>query len=230
MGEFRNIRRLGLPGGPNEVIADQMGQWSNPGQPTRIEGNEITMQGVPYPVWALPNVGVPTLMHPDQDYSFPGAEYVDELPLAQMNLNLDGADPSWQMYHNTGESPQKPITKEDIASSQFHTPYQRGERSMQDLISAGYRSPEYERIQRENQIKKDKTTPSLEIKDPLAFYEANKNTTAVPGSQGYANSTYKQKKSCPSNISSPTSFIHPPPTVDPKSNNFPTAPVKISGI
>jgi hypothetical protein len=38
------------------------------------------MQGVPYPVWAQPNVGQAMLMQPGQDYNFPGADYVDEYP------------------------------------------------------------------------------------------------------------------------------------------------------
>ena len=41
------------------------------------------MDGVPYPVWAQPNVGPGMMMFPDQNYSFPEAEYVDEYPVAQ---------------------------------------------------------------------------------------------------------------------------------------------------
>lgn len=64
----------------NDIIVDPRGQWDNPGQITRIPGNDITMQGVNYPVWAQPSVGPGTMMVPGQDYSFPGADYVDEYP------------------------------------------------------------------------------------------------------------------------------------------------------
>jgi len=131
MDAYKKTKRLGLPGGPNEIIVDQMGQWSNPGQPTRIEGNEITMQGVPYPVWALPNVGAPTLMHPDQDYSFPGAEYVDELPLAQMNMNLDVPAPK--------------------ASYRIPLPYNKEQAD--EIISEGVQKKAFEKYIYENSLK-----------------------------------------------------------------------------
>jgi hypothetical protein len=60
-----------------------MGQWKYPGQVTRIPSNNITMEGVPYPVWAQPNVGPGMMMQPGQDYDFPGADYVDEYPQMQ---------------------------------------------------------------------------------------------------------------------------------------------------
>ena len=64
----------------NDILVDPRGQWDNPGQITRIPGNDITMQGVNYPVWAQPSAGPGTMMMPGQDYSFPGADYVDEYP------------------------------------------------------------------------------------------------------------------------------------------------------
>jgi hypothetical protein len=83
---FRNLN-LGKESKPNpyknDIIVDPRGQWNHPGQNTRIPGNEITMQGVPYPVWAQPNVGPGRMMQPGMNYTFPGAEYVDEIPMAQ---------------------------------------------------------------------------------------------------------------------------------------------------
>jgi hypothetical protein len=67
----------------DDIITDPRGQWAHPGQNTRIPSNQITMQGVPYPVWAVPNVGEPIMMQPYQDYTFPGAQYVDEYPQMQ---------------------------------------------------------------------------------------------------------------------------------------------------
>lgn len=63
-----------------DIIYDPRGQWEHPGQNTRIPGGDITMQGVPYPVYAQPNIGQPQMMYPDQNYQFPGADYVDEFP------------------------------------------------------------------------------------------------------------------------------------------------------
>jgi hypothetical protein len=71
------------PGKPKDIITDPAGQWKYPGQKTRIPSNDITMQGVPYPVWAQPNVGPGSMMQPNQDYNFPGASYVDETPMAK---------------------------------------------------------------------------------------------------------------------------------------------------
>lgn len=65
-----------------DIIVDPMGQWKYPGQPTRIPGNEITMQGVPYPVLGIDNLGNQQMMYPDQNYTFPG-QYVDEYPIAK---------------------------------------------------------------------------------------------------------------------------------------------------
>ncbi len=71
------------PAKSKDIITDPMGQWKYPGQNTRIPGNDITMQGVSYPVMAQPNIGQPQMMYPGQDYQFPGADYVDEYPMAK---------------------------------------------------------------------------------------------------------------------------------------------------
>lgn len=63
-----------------DIITDPAGQWKYPGVPTRIPSGQITMQGVPYPVMAYPNMGQPVMMQPGQEYNFPGADYVDEYP------------------------------------------------------------------------------------------------------------------------------------------------------
>lgn len=76
------------PGKPKDIIVDPAGQWKYPGQKTRIPSNDITMQGVDYPVFAQPNVGPGTIMYPNQDYQFPGADYVDETPLAKKGGTL----------------------------------------------------------------------------------------------------------------------------------------------
>lgn len=79
----KNLDRTKAPAKKKDMIIDPMGQWNHPGQNTRIPGNDITMQDVPYPVWAVPNIGMPQMMYPEQNYNFPGAEYVDEYPQMQ---------------------------------------------------------------------------------------------------------------------------------------------------
>ena len=83
-----NKKNIGLPGGPNYLIQDQMGQWKFPGLNTRIsltDSDEITMAGVPHPVLAYSSLGESILMEPGKSYRFPGAEYVDEFPLTGGN-------------------------------------------------------------------------------------------------------------------------------------------------
>lgn len=64
------------------VIEDDMGQWAHPGQVTKINSNEITMQGVPYPVLGVDDTGYAQMMQPEMDYTFPG-QYVTEYPMMQ---------------------------------------------------------------------------------------------------------------------------------------------------
>jgi hypothetical protein len=68
------------PAKPKDIIYDPMGQWKFPGLPTRIPSSNITMQDVPFPVMAYPNIGQPVLMQPGGEYNFPNADYVDEYP------------------------------------------------------------------------------------------------------------------------------------------------------
>jgi hypothetical protein len=68
------------PAKPKDIIYDPMGQWKFPGLPTRIPSSNITMQDVPFPVMAYPNIGQPILMQPGGEYNFPNADYVDEYP------------------------------------------------------------------------------------------------------------------------------------------------------
>ena len=92
-------KKIGLPGGPNEIINDSKGQWNHPGKNTRIDGNDITMDGVKYPVWAQPNVGEGIMMFPNQNYSFPEAEYVDEYPVAQDGGTITHNDTTYTVLH-----------------------------------------------------------------------------------------------------------------------------------
>lgn len=64
------------------VIKDDRGQWAHPGEITEIGSNDITMQGVDYPVLGISDTGDTQMMYPDQDYKFDG-EKVTEFPMAQ---------------------------------------------------------------------------------------------------------------------------------------------------
>jgi hypothetical protein len=78
-----SLKKLGSAKAPvqkKDMIIDPRGQWAHPGKNTRIPSNNITMDAVPYPVYADPNVGPSRMMYPEQEYNFPGADYVDEYP------------------------------------------------------------------------------------------------------------------------------------------------------
>ena len=85
----KNLGSAKAPTKKRDIIYDPMGQWTNPGQNTRVPtpngnitmgANPETGQPIPFPVFAQPNVGPGVMMQPGQDYTFPGAEYVDEFP------------------------------------------------------------------------------------------------------------------------------------------------------
>lgn len=77
---IKELDKRKAPPAPKDIITDPAGQWKYPGLPTRIPSNEITMQGVDYPVLGVPDKGEPTMMHPGGYYTFPEADYVDEYP------------------------------------------------------------------------------------------------------------------------------------------------------
>lgn len=62
------------------VIKDDMGQWAHPGEITEIGSNDITMQGVDYPVLGISDTGDTQMMYPGEDYNFDG-EKVTEFPM-----------------------------------------------------------------------------------------------------------------------------------------------------
>ena len=80
------------------VIEDNRGQWAHPGQVTRINSNNITMQGVPYPVVGVDNTGHTKMMHPGMNYTFPG-QYVTEFPIMQ-NGGIKKNTRNWLEYLN----------------------------------------------------------------------------------------------------------------------------------
>lgn len=91
--ELNKTKRFAVP---KNIIEDPRGQWAYPGEITRIPSDTITMQGVPYPVMAYPNMGEPQMMYPGQEYYFPGADYVDEYPeFKEGGAYYDDARDAW---------------------------------------------------------------------------------------------------------------------------------------
>jgi hypothetical protein len=83
----------------NDIIMDPEGQNKFPGLPTRIPSNNITMETTPYPVLGVDNFGNQQMMYPGANYTFPGADYVDEYPMMQIGgqrpiLYVDPNDPA----------------------------------------------------------------------------------------------------------------------------------------
>ena len=60
-------------------IEDPMGQWSHPGRCTMIPSGQITMRNVPFKVLGIDDTGHMQLMHPEQEYTYPGNR-VFEIP------------------------------------------------------------------------------------------------------------------------------------------------------
>lgn len=71
------------------------GQWQYPGEDTLIPNvnGSITMQGVPYPVLGIDDLGNQMMMMPGVDYQFPGNS-VYEIPMAQNGGESKISDPN----------------------------------------------------------------------------------------------------------------------------------------
>ena len=81
-----------LPKGKAGIaIKDDRGQWAHPGEITEIGSNDITMQGVDYPVLGISDTGDTQMMYPNQDYKFDG-EKVTEIPMMQGGGVLSRSD------------------------------------------------------------------------------------------------------------------------------------------
>jgi len=87
-GKEMQFYQNGLDWKPNNiskngsVIKDDLGQWAHPGEITEINSNNITMEGVDYPVLGVSDTGDTKLMQPGQDYKFKGNKVI-EYPQAQ---------------------------------------------------------------------------------------------------------------------------------------------------
>lgn len=90
------------------IIEDDRGQWAHPGEVTKINSNDITMQGVDYPVLGVSDTGDTKMMQPGEDYKFEGNS-VTEYPQAQngKTIELDAVhlkgrqSPAWKAYKDS---------------------------------------------------------------------------------------------------------------------------------
>jgi hypothetical protein len=94
------------------VIKDDRGQWAHPGEITEIGSNEITMQGVDYPVLGISDTGDTQMMYPDQDYKFDG-EKVIEYPMMQEGGWLSKYQEKAPSDATRVAAPIRPLTKKE---------------------------------------------------------------------------------------------------------------------
>jgi len=62
------------------AIEDPQGQWKHPKRCTLIPSGNITMRNVPYRVLGIDDTGHTKVMHPEQDYGYPGGKVL-EIPM-----------------------------------------------------------------------------------------------------------------------------------------------------
>jgi len=90
------------------VIKDNRGQWAHPGKITEIDSNQITMQGVPYPVLGIGKDGQQIMMQPGEEYTFNKGP-VTEIPMAQTGVEQtfqEGTDFLRDWYSKRAQLPQ----------------------------------------------------------------------------------------------------------------------------
>jgi len=76
------------------IIESDRGQWDHPGKITRIKGGNITMKPDPKtgkrltkPLLGIANTGQMQMMYPGEDYNFPNADFVTEIPKNKLAKN-----------------------------------------------------------------------------------------------------------------------------------------------
>ena len=97
------------------VIKDDMGQWAHPGEITEIGSNQITMQGVPYPVLGISDTGDMQMMYPDEDYVYDG-ESVTEIPMMREGGTISKKTLARnQRIAESNAAQNQPLTPESLA-------------------------------------------------------------------------------------------------------------------
>lgn len=105
------MRHIKKQGGP---IVDPRGQWAHPGQRTMVPTptGQITMKGVPYPVYGQDETGYGQMMMPGAEYRFPG-QMVYEIPMMRGGGEDDNEEPTLMRSRRVGTI-RKPIAKANL--------------------------------------------------------------------------------------------------------------------
>jgi hypothetical protein len=99
------------------IIKDDMGQWAHPGEITEINSNNITMQGVDYPVLGISDTGDTQMMYPNQNYKYEGSSVI-EYPILE-NTNFTN-------YNNMAKAKQgKKLTKAAMGKAMVYNQLQQ---------------------------------------------------------------------------------------------------------
>ena len=85
------------------VPVSNRGMYEYPNQPVIVPSNNITMKGINHPVMAYPDKGNPTMMYPNQDYLFPNANSVYEVPVMQDGGDMTAAMASGRKITGTNQ-------------------------------------------------------------------------------------------------------------------------------
>jgi hypothetical protein len=147
------------------VIKDDMGQWAHPGEITEINSNDITMEGVDYPVLGVSDTGDTKMMYPDQDYKFDG-EKVTEFPMMKNGGWLDNYTPKAQtgieigVGSGTYQPTSKVVTQEEIKKQK--------DKEKQEAFQAAANREKANR----SYVSKDKSTPASRAADQQMLTDA----------------------------------------------------------
>jgi hypothetical protein len=178
---------------PKDVIVDPMGQWKYPGEITKIPSNQITMEGVPYPVLGVDNLGNEQMMYPGLDYTFPGqsvTEYpqLDEaryggLKRSKRKTNNPAVGINDLMlrnpqYHTRKRSRFVPFKEEGGSTGGWLDKYQEGGPSMYLPIQTYNPSETVNQSKIENPYKKAAIQKAADEKERLAYLEQEKQKKA----------------------------------------------------
>jgi stage V sporulation protein SpoVS len=111
------------------------GQWQYPGEDTLIPNvnGSITMQGVPYPVLGIDDLGNQQMMMPGTDYQFPG-DSVYEIPMPTNNIMARGFDRG--SGRSTGVSWPMQLTNEQRALDDWQRLTSNGRPTFEKRIPA----------------------------------------------------------------------------------------------
>jgi hypothetical protein len=143
------------------VIQDNRGQWAHPGEITKINSNQITMQGVPYPVLGISDTGDKRMMYPGKDYQFKGNSVTEYPQIAQKGFN------GKTVAESTGLNKIYPLDKITPNSKLLKNIQLTSEGFMQEWQS----SPMYKKMLKESL--KGETEQSLENYRPLNWTITN---------------------------------------------------------